>query len=75
MVVWCRVSTKRKIQGEEEGCSFDPMQTRSHTLLTDHRAGSVHLNILFTCVCTDVRYWRGGVPINLWSLTPQICYG
>ena len=28
--------------------------------------------IFYLYVCTDVRYWRGGVPINLWSPTPQV---
>lgn len=48
----------------------------SPVFITDHRVGSVHFNIQFYLyVCTDVRYWRDGVPINLCNLTPHIYYG
>lgn len=28
--------------------------------------------MFYSYACTDVRYWRGGVPINLWIQTPHI---
>lgn len=31
--------------------------------------------IFYLYMCTDVRYWGGRVPINLWSPTPQIYCG
>lgn len=77
MVVWCRVKTKKcSVSSKEENCPFAPMQTRAHAhtpltplnpaRITDHRASSVHFNILFIRVyrCALLERWCAHEPVE-----------
>lgn len=54
------------MSGKEENSSLTSMQTRLHTLFTDHRASSVHFNILFICVyrCALLERWCVHQPVE-----------
>lgn len=57
--------------------SFPCKKNPPHILLPHlyHRSESASVYLIFTFIytlCTDVRYWRGGVHINLCNLIPHL---
>lgn len=61
----------KNVSSKEKNCSHANKITQTH--ISPPSASQITEPAVFTFVfylyvCTDVCYWRGGVPINLWSL-------
>lgn len=75
-VWWCQtekccVSVKKK-----ENCPFAPMlKIITPPPLSQITEPAVFTLIFYSYTCTDVHFWRGGVPINRWSTTSLIYDG
>lgn len=61
MVVLCRIRTKNVVL----------LAKKKTPTLSQITEPAVFTLIFYLYACTDVHYWSGGVPINLWSLTPR----